>query len=86
MKKITIISLLIFSIVSCKSQVLPLENAYVYIENQDVGIPDNINYVKDVNNLLDKFIGIWLGTHENKNFGEFSIFNAFFINDYTIIL
>lgn len=62
-----ILGLTILLTLSCKAQILPIENAYIYIENPDVGIPENITYIKDVNHLLDKYVGTWIGTYDNKN-------------------
>lgn len=71
MKKILTLGLIILSIISCKSQVLPVENVVNYINSKD-GIPKNITSIKDVNNLLDKFIGTWKGTYDGKTY-EFRI-------------
>lgn len=62
-----ILGLTIFLTLSCKAQqILPIEDAYIYIENQDVGIPENITHIKDVNHLLDKYVGTWIGSYDNK--------------------
>ncbi len=65
MKDIILILITLFTL-SCKAQILPIENAHIYIKNPDVGIPENITYVKDVNHLLDKYIGAWIGTYDDK--------------------
>lgn len=59
--------ILIFSLttLSCKAQILPVENVINYI-NQDLEIPENTTHIKDVNNLFDEFIGTWTGSHNNK--------------------
>jgi len=56
-----------FFIISCKAQtIVPVEKAIDYRRSGD-GIPDN-TYLKDVNNLLGKYIGTWKGTFEGKNY------------------
>ncbi|AYN05476.1 DUF6705 family protein [Flavobacterium sp. 140616W15] len=71
MKKIIIIGMLIVCTLSCKAQVLPVENVVNYVNSKN-GIPKNITSIKDVNHLLDKFIGTWKGTYEGKNY-EFRV-------------
>lgn len=72
MKKILILGFIILSNLSCKSQtILPLEEVKNYI-NSENGIPKNITYIKDVNNILDKYVGTWKGTYNNRNY-EFRI-------------
>lgn len=71
MKKILILGFIILLNLSCKAQILPVENKINYI-NSENGIPKNITYIKDVNNTLDKYVGIWKGTYNNKNY-EFRI-------------
>lgn len=46
---------------------ISLDQAYQYI-NSTEGIPDNVSYIKDINNKLDPFIGIWKGSYDNKVF------------------
>ncbi|AYN05058.1 DUF6705 family protein [Flavobacterium sp. 140616W15] len=71
MKNILTLGLIILSIISCKAQVLPVENVVNYVNSKD-GIPKNITSIKDVNHLLDKFIGTWKGTYDGKNY-EFKV-------------
>ncbi len=68
MKKIIFIIVIFFTIFSCKAQTIILVEDF---ENYDRELPDNV-YVKDVNNLLDKYVGVWKGTYLNKNY-EFRI-------------
>ena len=63
---ITII-VLIFTTISCKAQIILVENFEEY--NQE--LPDGA-YVKDANNVLGKFVGTWKGTYDNKNY-EFKV-------------
>ena len=72
MKKTIIIGCLLLTFLSCKAQILPIENVIDYIEMEDTGIPENIVYIKDINNLLDKYVGTWIGTYNNKTY-EFII-------------
>jgi len=46
---------------------ISLDQAYQYINSTD-GIPDNVSYIKDINNKLDPFIGTWKGSYDNKIF------------------
>lgn len=72
MKKIiTILTITLIS-VSCKAQsILPIEDVVNY-RDTETGIPKNITQIKDVNGLLNKFIGVWKGTYNNKKY-EFRI-------------
>jgi hypothetical protein len=52
---------------SCKAQTIePVERALEYRMSEN-GIPDN-TYLKDVNNLLPKYVGTWAGTLGGKNY------------------
>lgn len=67
MKKILFIGCFILSIASCKAQqAIPVENQINYINN-NINIPDGA-YFKDVNNVLNKYIGEWKGSISNKNY------------------
>ncbi|WP_395049515.1 DUF6705 family protein [Flavobacterium sp.] len=72
MKKILILGFIILSNLSCKAQtILPLEEVAKYLDSGN-GIPKNITYIKDVNNILDKYVGTWKGTYNSRNY-EFRI-------------
>lgn len=72
MKKILILGIILLSNVSCKAQnVMPIETIINYIKAEN-GIPETITYFKDINNLLDKYVGVWKGTYASKNY-EFRI-------------
>ena len=61
-----IIGLIIINL-SCKAQVIvPLEKAIDY-RDSDIEIPDG-TYLKDINGLLNKYLGTWKGTYNNKNY------------------
>ncbi|WP_035669457.1 DUF6705 family protein, partial [Flavobacterium sp. 83] len=67
MKKLVIIGYLLTIAISCKAQtIVPVEKTIDYMIAQN-GIPEG-TYLKDVNNLLGKYIGTWKGTFENKNY------------------
>jgi hypothetical protein len=68
MKKIILISLLTLSVLSCKAQqIVPIEEQGHYTKELSDGA-----YIKDVNNVLGKFVGTWKGTYNNKNY-EFRV-------------
>lgn len=72
MKKILILGIILFSNVSCKAQnVMPIETIINYIKAEN-GVPETITYFKDINNLLEKYVGTWKGMYGNKNY-EFRI-------------
>ncbi len=72
MKKILILGFIILLNLSCKAQtILPLEEVAKYLDSGN-GIPKNITYIKDVNNILDKYLGTWKGTYNSRNY-EFII-------------
>ena len=80
MKKLLILGFIIISHISCKAQtIMPVETMvnYLYGEN---GIPKTITYFKDINHLLDKYVGTWKGTDNDKIF-EFSITKNTSIDD-----
>ncbi|RPD94040.1 hypothetical protein EGM88_12670 [Aureibaculum marinum] len=66
MKKLLLIGLIILSTLNCKAQIIPIEE-YIDYRDNEIEIPDGA-YIKDVNNLLDKFIGTWEGTYNNKTY------------------
>lgn len=52
---------------SCKAQqILPLEKTIEY-RDSDTEIPDG-TYLKDINGLLNKYLGTWKGTYNSKNY------------------
>ncbi len=64
-KILPFLSLALITTLNTFSQVLPVEELkdnYIF-ENRGL-LDDGITYVKDVNNKLDKFVGIWNGTFE----------------------
>jgi hypothetical protein len=71
MKKAIIITLFTGFVFSCEAQILPIEKKIDFIIAGN-GIPENIIYFQDHNNLLNKFTGIWKGTYGDKIF-EFRI-------------
>lgn len=57
MKKIVILTCLIFSILSCNAQIIVQSKQNFYTDTPDGG------YYQDTNNLLDPYIGTWLFTN-----------------------
>ncbi|MCA6069479.1 hypothetical protein JI747_020150 [Chryseobacterium sp. RG1] len=73
MKNRLFIFTLFLIIISCKAQVIGTLEQFEECAsrpNHDEGCPDleNITYVKDTNNRLDQFVGIWKGTSNGKQF------------------
>jgi hypothetical protein len=66
MKKIIIVGCMLIITLSCRAQQIePVEKTRAYMDAG--GIPDGI-YLKDVNNLFNKYLGTWKGTFDNKNY------------------
>lgn len=64
---ITIIALFILSL-SCKAQynnIVPIENYHSYVENNNI---TQGTYLKDVNNVLNKYVGTWKGEFNGKQY------------------
>lgn len=75
MKKIMILGCILLFAMSCKAQtIVPVEKTGDYLDAGN-GIPDN-TYLKDVNNLLSKYLGTWKGTYGGKNY-------TFYVTKYT---
>lgn len=80
MKKVVFSGFVLFFAFACKAQqpiapsIVPLEKKAEYMD-ADLDIPDD-TYLKDVNHLLDKYIGTWKGTYNNRNY-------TFIITKYT---
>ena len=69
---IPILIIFALSIISCKAQTVSLETlAKCQQENPPFPCPENYNYVKDINNLLNKYVGTWKGSY-NEKFYEFN--------------
>lgn len=67
MKNIITLIILLLVTLSCKAQqIVPVEKAIAY-RDADQSIPDG-TYLKDVNGLFNKYLGIWKGTIDNKNY------------------
>ena len=71
MKKIIVLGCVLLFVMSCKAQtIVPIEKAIDYRNTVD-GIPDN-TYLKDVNNLLSKYVGTWKGIYAGKTYTFFT--------------
>lgn len=54
--------------VNCKAQqILPLEK-FIEYKRIGEGVPEGTTYIKDVNNLLDKYVGTWKGVYGDKSY------------------
>ncbi|MHA6728324.1 DUF6705 family protein [Chryseobacterium sp. A301] len=65
-----IFALLLFSAfaLACNAQsTISLEQAMEFRNSPD-GIPDNVTYVKDINNRLNQFVGTWKGNFDGKSY------------------
>lgn len=66
-KSILFLFMLVVSITTnAQPSIVPVEKTAEYVD-ADIKIPDD-TYLKDVNHLLDKFIGTWKGTLNNRNY------------------
>ncbi|WP_294251739.1 DUF6705 family protein [uncultured Chryseobacterium sp.] len=73
MKNILFILTLFIMLVSCKAQIIGTLEQFeecAMRPNHDEGCPDleNITYVKDTNNRLNQFVGIWKGNYDSKQY------------------
>ena len=75
MKKIIRIGFLILTTFSCKAQIVPVEQVIDTYDNVEEGVT---TYIKDVNNVLDDYVGIWKGTQDNREY-------TFIITERTIV-
>ncbi|MCD9575636.1 DUF6705 family protein [Flavobacterium soyae] len=67
MKNVIVLIILLLVTLSCKAQqIVPVEKAIEY-RDADSGVPDGV-YLKDINGLLNKYLGTWKGTVDNKNY------------------
>jgi hypothetical protein len=67
MKKTIMIGCMLLIALSCRAQqIVPVEKSIGYMEAQN-GIPKG-TYLKDVNNLFNKYLGTWKGSFDNKNY------------------
>jgi hypothetical protein len=79
MKKNTITIFLALFAISCKSQTVSLETAAQCQASPNC--PVNYNYIKDINNTLNKYVGTWKGTYNGKVYEM--IFNKNLHEDFT---
>jgi len=74
MKNIVLVLSILLAGISCKAQVIgtleQFEECSKRPNRDELGCPDldNITYVKDTNNRLNQFVGIWKGTSGEKNY------------------
>ncbi|MDA9339701.1 hypothetical protein N9Q68_01885 [Polaribacter sp.] len=67
MKNIGIVLMVLLTTLSCRAQIIAVEDFENY--NQDL---EDGAYIKDINNVLDKYVGTWKGTYSGKNY-EFKV-------------
>ncbi|MFH7013115.1 DUF6705 family protein [Flavobacterium sp. FlaQc-52] len=68
-KLIIIIALFLYCNNHVHAQVVvTLEQYGEYKMNDKKGAPDEIDYIKDVNNVLGKYVGTWKGVYNNLNY------------------
>jgi hypothetical protein len=68
MKKIFILGLLFLNALLCNAQlVVPVETKESYL-NSETGIPENIAYFKDINQVFNKFVGTWKGSYNGLDY------------------
>ena len=61
-----LMTLIVCNTIFISAQTIPVEG---YVDYK-YDIPDGA-YIKDVNNVLDKFVGTWTGTYDQKNYSFF---------------
>lgn len=75
MKNKILLALLIVSILSCKAQIVPVEQVVNNFDNVEEGVT---THIKDVNNVLDNYVGSWIGSYNGKDY-------TFVITEKTIV-
>ena len=75
MKSIGIIIILALFALSCKAQIIAVEDFEDYPNELADGA-----YIKDINNVLGKYVGNWKGTYNNRNY-EFRVIKQTFENN-----
>lgn len=53
---------------NCKAQIISIEEANTYFLSEDQGIPDQVTAIKDTNNKLDEFLGLWTLDYNSKHY------------------
>ncbi|WP_092735736.1 DUF6705 family protein [Riemerella columbipharyngis] len=67
MKKIILVFALMIICNINAQRTISLAQAYEYFKSPN-GIPEDVSYVKDTNNDLNKFIGTWKGNYDGKTY------------------
>ncbi|MEO9502232.1 hypothetical protein [Nonlabens ulvanivorans] len=68
---LTFLIILTVQLSSCQV-IMDLETYAVYADDQEISIPDDVTYIKDVNNSLAPYLGTFIGTY-NGNTITFTI-------------
>jgi hypothetical protein len=71
MKQVIYLIITVVIGINANSQIMSVEDYANYVDS-GLSIPENITYIKDVNGLLNPFVGTWKGTSGNKTY-EFKI-------------
>ncbi|MFC5194551.1 DUF6705 family protein [Bizionia hallyeonensis] len=72
---IYLVIVFILTTISCKAQIIPVEQVVNNFENVEEGVT---TYIKDVNHVLDDYVGTWTGNTNNKEY-------TFIITEKTIV-
>jgi hypothetical protein len=67
MKRILLITTIFILTLSCKAQIIEPVEKIIFYDEAGKGIPNNY-YFKDINHLMDKYLGTWKGTYDNKKY------------------
>ncbi|GAK98537.1 MULTISPECIES: hypothetical protein [Nonlabens] len=68
---LTFLMIITVQLSSCQV-IMDLETFAIYADDQEISIPDDVTYIKDVNNSLAPYIGTFIGVH-NGNTITFTI-------------
>ncbi|WP_397302212.1 hypothetical protein [Nonlabens ulvanivorans] len=68
---LTFLMIITVQLSSCQV-IMDLETYAIYADDQEISIPDDVTYIKDVNNSLAPYIGTFIGTY-NGNTITFTI-------------
>ena len=69
-KRLLCLLIVVFCFLNCKAQhIIPIEEVVNYLGEENGVMGDkNYVYLKDVNNVLGKFVGDWAGNYNGKNY------------------
>ena len=69
-KRLLCLLIVVFGFLNCKAQhIIPVEDAVNHFNDENGLLGDKGSvYVKDINNVLGKFVGYWAGNYNGKNY------------------